>query len=766
MKKIFLIIIAFATIINATATDRMNIEGFQGSTLMDLSGRIEVSWEYSTLKSSHDYITGANIRYSGPENVTLTVSVDGNIIGTSSENNFFLPFYDNNGTFFLKGSHTMLVTASAAGYNDLSKSEEFTQADWSGKICYDLSEGYIYIYYNGLEYATMTISYDGEQVYSTQGTRPYYYTGGGEEITFNSKDGNHVTINANKDFLDMSTISNNLQYVDCNIIDIVVSAEGHDDLFARYEYEEPTAPAPYFWSDILSNDLIQISGGLFEGEAGIYGYLSIGCTFFTLYGSDDYCSVYAMRGNEDYTIGVSGTAWIRGSGYDPGFTEKEIVVSARDKSGNIPTSDPHSVGSWIVLKDINGADVWYKLGETIPVKKSVFGDSEVPFRFVYEGAFYGQYRLHDNEDNCDVSALFETGEDFYLTSGYNYNFGIAFKSILEEDYPCYINSNGMYVLGHIMLANITQLDSIADEPEPEFIRGDVNGDGIVDVSDVAGLVGSLLTGNPIVGNGDANQDGMVDVSDIASLVDYLLKGAWSDEPEPEPAGETFTVNGVSFKMMPVEGGTFTMGATEEEDADYQVFQGSPKHQVTLNGFSIGQTEVTQELWQAVMGNNPSNHTGNMQYPVENINWEDCQTFITELNRLTGKTFRLPTEAEWEYAAQGGNKTQGYTYSGSDDLGEVAWYLDNSGGESHPVATKAPNELGIYDMNGNIEEWCNDWYSLYTEDAVTNPTGPETGTSRIHRGGRFGGSSKFCRITRRDGFVPTVVRNYMGLRLAM
>ena len=228
----------------------------------------------------------------------------------------------------------------------------------------------------------------------------------------------------------------------------------------------------------------------------------------------------------------------------------------------------------------------------------------------------------------------------------------------------------------------------------------------------------------------------------------------------------YTVNGVSFTMVPVKGGTFTMGATEEEDADHATFVASPKHQVTLSNFSIGQTEVTQELWVAVMGSNPSQDTSNLQYPVSYINWPDCDSFITKLNELTGLHFRLPTEAEWEYAAKGGANSQGFVYSGSDDLDEVAWISTNSDSHPHQVATKKANELGLYDMNGNIEEWCHDWYSLYTEDPVVNPSGPETGMSKVHRGGRWNGSAKYCRLTRRDGFSQGVKRNYMGMRLAL
>ena len=299
-------------------------------------------------------------------------------------------------------------------------------------------------------------------------------------------------------------------------------------------------------------------------------------------------------------------------------------------------------------------------------------------------------------------------------------------------------------------------------------RGDVNGDGFVDIADVSALIDYLLGGdasevNEV--NADTDGNGDVSIADVSMLIDYLL-GSTELPPKEEDGMVEYTVNGVTFKMVKVDGGSFTMGATEEEDADYQVFKGSPKHQVTLSKYWIGQTEVTQELWAAVMGSNPSTDQSNLQYPVNSISWEDCATFISQLNQLTGKQFRLPTEAEWEYAAKGGAKSMGYVYSGSDNLNEVAWFSTNSESRLHQVGTKKANELGLYDMCGNIDEWCNDWYSLYTADPVENPTGPETGMSRIHRGGRWNASAMYCRLTRRDGFAPGVTRNYLGLRLAL
>ena len=295
------------------------------------------------------------------------------------------------------------------------------------------------------------------------------------------------------------------------------------------------------------------------------------------------------------------------------------------------------------------------------------------------------------------------------------------------------------------------------------MRGDVNDDHNVSISDVTALIDYLLGSEVIpfnIRNADVNKDGNVSIADVTALIDYLLIGEWPI------VKEQFTVNGVTFSMVHVEGGTFTMGATEEEDADYQVFVGSPKHQVNLSSYNIGQTEVTQELWVAVMGSNPSQNGSDLQCPVNCVTWDDCYTFISRLNELTGLRFRLPTEAEWEFAAKGGMNTRGYIYSGSDDIDEVAWININSDNHCHPVGNKKANELGLYDMNGNVDEWCHDWYSLYTAEPVVDPTGPETGRSRIHRGGNWNEGSALCRLTQRNGYAPGTIRNYMGLRLVL
>lgn len=230
------------------------------------------------------------------------------------------------------------------------------------------------------------------------------------------------------------------------------------------------------------------------------------------------------------------------------------------------------------------------------------------------------------------------------------------------------------------------------------------------------------------------------------------------------SNETFSVNGVSFAMVFIEGGTFMMGATPEQD-EYADDSEKPVHQVTLDSYMIGQTEVTQELWQAVMGSNPSCYHGN-NLPVERVSWDDCQNFIQRLNQQTDRKFRLPTEAEWEFAARGGNKSKGYVYAGSNDLNEVGWYLDNEGDSTHRVCTKAPNELGIYDMSGNVDEWCQDWYGDYSVVPCRNPQGPSEGSYRVNRGGDYRGFASYCRVSNRDYYDPEDQVDYLGLRLAL
>ena len=223
-------------------------------------------------------------------------------------------------------------------------------------------------------------------------------------------------------------------------------------------------------------------------------------------------------------------------------------------------------------------------------------------------------------------------------------------------------------------------------------------------------------------------------------------------------------DGISIDMVRVEAGTFTMGATPEmENSEYNE---KPTHQVTLTkDYYIGKYEVSQALWKAVMGKNPSYFKVD-NLPVEEVCWDDCQEFISKLNRITDKKFRLPTEAEWEYAARGGKRSRGYQYSGSSNLSNVAWCRDNSGSKTHAVDTKQGNELGIYDMSGNVFEWCQDWFSSYSSSSQVNPTGANSGSYRVSRGGCWFNTAVDCRSSFRGNCASDYRCDLLGLRLVL
>ncbi len=297
-----------------------------------------------------------------------------------------------------------------------------------------------------------------------------------------------------------------------------------------------------------------------------------------------------------------------------------------------------------------------------------------------------------------------------------------------------------------------------------MFRGDVNKDGRVNIEDLTELIDILLQGKSISDYPTVDVDGdkIVTISDVTVLIDFLLGGA-----------EYFTVNGVNFTMIRVPAGTFMMGATEEQGSDANSWE-KPVHEVTLsNSYLIGETEVTQELWLAVMGTNPSRHEGSYQKPVENVSWLDCQEFISRLNELTGLSFRLPTEAEWEFAARGGDRSKGYKYAGSDNVNDVAWYQGNTPsvgldglGSTQRVATKAPNELFLYDMSGNVDEWVWDYFDYYTSEPQINPSVSESNFGHTYRGGSWYGGANVARVSYRFFRDSTFKRGTMGLRLAL
>ncbi len=276
---------------------------------------------------------------------------------------------------------------------------------------------------------------------------------------------------------------------------------------------------------------------------------------------------------------------------------------------------------------------------------------------------------------------------------------------------------------------------------------------------VVGLTGEVLdgaglgqeSGNAKGGKGSGGQ-GQTDAAKAVS--------------QPATQNRLVQVGNVQFEMVHVEGGTFRMGATEEQGDDADGDE-KPVHRVTLSSYLIGKHEVTQALWEEVMGSNPSHNKQGGDYPVECASWDDCQEFIEKLNARTGMKFRLPTEAEWEYAARGGNRSKGYKYAGSNNLNEAGWYDGNSGNHTHPVGEKKPNELGLYDMSGNVYEWCQDWGGVYINEAQTNPTGRQSGVLRVLRGGSRWNNAGSCRVSNRYyGDPGSRYDNNRGLRLVL
>lgn len=322
----------------------------------------------------------------------------------------------------------------------------------------------------------------------------------------------------------------------------------------------------------------------------------------------------------------------------------------------------------------------------------------------------------------------------------------------------FFRSLALAVAGLLCFSNAMAADNLSG------MVGDVSGDGRISITDVATIIDAILSDGPVNAINDADGDGHLSINDITTLIDQLL--------DINQTTQRFVANGVPFTMVIVREGSFVMGTNNQmSDANYDEF---PAHQVTLSTYTIGQTQVTQELWEAVMGNNPSGCRIHPQCPVENVSWNDCQEFISVLNALTGCSFRLPTEAEWEFAARGGNESHGYKYAGSNDLSSVGWYSyndswvlrGNGAHGTHEVATRLPNELNLYDMSGNVHEWCQDWYASYSAAAQTDPTGPDYGSNRVYRGGNWYFDEWFCRVSFRNSVVPTYQSHGIGMRLAL
>lgn len=285
----------------------------------------------------------------------------------------------------------------------------------------------------------------------------------------------------------------------------------------------------------------------------------------------------------------------------------------------------------------------------------------------------------------------------------------------------------------------------------QYVRGDVNRNRTVDIADLSAMINTLLTsGGKYMPICDVNYDRVSNITDVTALINFLLTGTWSspelEGPQIPDNAQVFTVNGVSFAMITVEGGTF----------DYVTHLTHPTvEEKTVGDFMIGMTEVTQELWLAVMGENPSFCVWDLRQPVENITYYDCERFMAELNLLTGMDFCFPTEEQWEFAARGGNLSHGYKWAGSDDPDMVAWYLyDKNAYYPYPVGMKMPNELGLYDMSGNVLEW------------VYNAGSGDIDANTMLLGGSTHLESVYCTVDMFYSCWPNVAPPAGGLRLAL
>ena len=465
---------------------------------------------------------------------------------------------------------------------------------------------------------------------------------------------------------------------------------------------------------------------------------------------------YSVTANDYYTD--SGTFQVQGA-----KIEKHIALTPAFGWLSVPNRE-----------DLNGANIFVdgKHIGTAPLKSDGIksGTHNVRVMKTMYKAYEGTVVIKDNEvttfspklqsDFADVTINAGEGCQIYvdneLMGTTTWSGRLASGSHLLESRK--ENHRSTAVTKNIQ-SSISALHFNLADPAP--IMGTMNvmsTPGMVDVYVDGKLVGrtpmmhDLLVGSHTIelrkqGFKDYKQSIRVEENDVVDIVATMT----------EDKSYVETANGINLKMIDVEGGTFAMGSNSGDDDE------KPVHKVTLDSYYIGETEITQAQWCAVMGSNPSFYTGD-NHPVEEVSWNDAQEFCKKLSELTGKRYVLPTEAQWEYAARGGNQSEGYTYSGSNNVDEVAKY-NSSRGHSN-VKSKKPNELGIYDMSGNVYEWCSDWYSSssYRSSSQTNPQGPSSCTYRVLRGGSWDRNASYCRVADRYYDFPWYTSNDCGFRV--